>query len=181
MRGIKNASSALRINSNLSESYLIRGRCFYGIQNFSKAKEDLRTAVKIDSLSIGGHYYLGRSYYFLENDDSAIYCFNKAVRIKGSDSIYIEYFNKDIFNDVAMAEIRYSRAIANYQINNYNDALVDFLFSINAGYNKPDCYSYIGLIAIGKGNKEMGCKYLKMAVENGSPDAGKYLSQECKN
>jgi tetratricopeptide (TPR) repeat protein len=123
---------------------------------------------------------LGKSYYFLENDDSAVHCFNKAIVIKGADSNYIEFNNKDMFNDIMMPELRYSRAIANYQKDNYNGALDDLLFSINANYNKPECYLYVGMIAMEKGNREMACKYLNMAKEKGKMEAIKYL-QDCKN
>lgn len=182
-KAIDYSSYCINTCPGLLNAYLLRGKSYYFIEEFRNAVTDLRILTQADSLNTSALYYLGVSYYYLEKDDSAVLSYDKAIKTKGNDSIFTEFNEKykDYLEDISMSQIKYHRAIANYQLGNNELALKDFNFAINNNFNKGSCYSYIGLMALYNGNSKMACKFLNEAIKYGEISATKYLPSNCED
>lgn len=162
----------------------LRGDVYYRMKNYTDSKSDYRMSMNINPNNVSIVFFVGLDNFFLEQYDSAVYYFNKAIALKGSDTAYIDYNpNSSIngyINDVSMVVIRYYRGISYFFNDDYKNSINDLNFSLSNNFNKGKCYFYFGLIESGLSNKDQACKYFNLALSNGISQAEKYITDSCR-
>jgi hypothetical protein len=184
-RGLKSINEAIKIEPDTMIVYSIRGELYYLTHKYDLAIKDFKTALSYQSSS-QSYFYIGLNFFNLDQDDSAIYYYNRAIQTMGTGEIYIEVnpagpLGGRYTDDVPMEAIRYYRGVSSYLLGRYKDAHLDFRFSVSKNFNVGDSYLYMGIMEIDLENDSLGCKYLKLAVENRGTNAEKYLLEYCKN
>ncbi|HEX7903809.1 MAG TPA: tetratricopeptide repeat protein [Chitinophagaceae bacterium] len=179
----KNANKAINIKSDNPTAFILRGRSSFEMGHLKIARKDFEYALKLDVKNISALYYLGLISYDLDDFNEAEIYFNKAIILKGTDSVYFESSNRfsefTYDENVSMPELRFFRGLSYYYMNQYKKAANDFIFVASEDYNKGECYFYIGAMALDEKNNVLACKYLNLALENGYKEASKYLSHAC--
>lgn len=165
--------------------YIISAQALYQLDRFAEAKVQLQKALQFDPDNTSVLFHLGLNCYHLNEHTQALNFYNRAIKTKGSDTLFIEFKKSSTLKeigryDIPMATIRYFRGLAYYYLTNYNSALDDLLFALQNNYNKPNCFFYIGIISQDKGNITLACKYFNLAYDEGYIDAVSYLNKYCK-
>lgn len=181
---LKCLNEAISIKPDSIVGYSLRGQLLYETKKFELSKKDFRTALSFNPESTASLFYLGINCFNLDQNDSAIFYYTKAISTKSEDSVYLEINNNGIFGknyseDISMKIIKYYRGVSYFMVNEYGNAFEDFLFSINQKYNIGDSYLYLGVMELDYKDSSRGCKYLRLAFENGCNIAQKYLQENC--
>lgn len=130
-------------------------------EKYDSAKMQLKFASRLrDDAEI--QTYLGMTYYYSEDPDSALYHFDKAIDLKPDAFPALMYASA-----VCLDESAYDLAL------NYLDkaALLD--------PNNTSVMFYKGIALAETGKREEGCRYLSKAFYAGEDAAGDYLQYKC--
>jgi tetratricopeptide (TPR) repeat protein len=125
----------------------------------------------------------GKNKKRLEDYHAAIEDFEKAIRTKGGESIYMAKVENPFVEtgfefDVGMEEIRFERGIARYKIDSLRTAFDDFNFCIQKNFELPASYYWRGLIYLAYGKKTEACTDLKKSQELGDSDAHEIIANK---
>ena len=183
-QALKKLNVAIDMAPATESGYLLRGRLLYETGKYIESKNDFREVIKFNHLSVLAFFYLGLNSSALEQHDSAILFYNQAYTINGGDRFQLEITNQGIgkylTEYVERKEILFYRGVSYYLNNDYRHAYQDFSYAINRNCNVEKSYMYLGLMETDLDNAPLGCKYLKLAVENGEEDAKKYQTERCR-
>ena len=183
-QALKKLNVAIDMAPATESGYLLRGRLLYETGKYNASKNDFREVIKFDHLSVFAFFYLGLNSSALEQQDSAILFYNQAYTINGGDRFQLEITNQGIgkylTEYVESKEILFYRGVSYYLNNDYRHAYQDFSYAINRNCNVGKSYLYLGLMETDLDNTILGCKYLKLSVENGEEDAKKYQTERCR-
>lgn len=89
--GMMYYAKALEIDPNYFDTYIDRGLWKYAIKDYEGAIHDFTFAFSLDSLNLMAIHNLGAVYMSYGNLDSALICYNKAIKI---DSVDGSYYNR---------------------------------------------------------------------------------------
>ncbi len=178
-------SRAIKLNPTSIKALILRGIVYNDLEMYDKAMEDFITAEKLDNKSVIVNFYKGVTYYALEKLDSSVEAYNKAIQIKGSDTLYLEMNSEGLESellrdDINMDVIRYYRGLSYYHRKEDIKALADFLFCVNHNFNLGNSLFYSGTIYLSLGQNSRGCQFLYKALSLGAEDAKSYLEKYCK-
>lgn len=178
-------NKAVKLDSARSYLYVLRGEILSVLGRDHEGLIAFDRALVIDSENVKAWFNKGLSFSLLENYDSAILMYTKAISLKKTDGGIQFDLNSDVFDDpemntdIPMATIRYFRGRACYFSNKDSMALSDLTFSLNNDFEKGNSQLYIGIILLTH-KKAEGCDYLRYALQNGEEEAQEYLSKYCK-
>jgi hypothetical protein len=183
-KALKKINDAIHLEPDTVAGYLLRGRMLYLTKRFKESKIDFHRVLEFNNQSTAAFFYLGLNSAELDQLDSAILFYNKAYVIKGGKGLHFEINREGIAKyftqDVELKAIVYYRGISYYYKGDYRNAYLDLSYAINENYNVGISYLYLGLMETDLDNSPLGCKYLKLAVENGEQEANKYLAERCR-
>ncbi|MGD8782513.1 MAG: hypothetical protein PVH88_26595 [Ignavibacteria bacterium] len=119
-------------NRKLPESLVKRGLYFTKLRKYDKAKNDLFSALKIDSTFVGPYFGLGL--VLLDKGMYEQYMLKSSNKLMDNDSTEYKklyerarlYFTKAIRRDSTLDNVFAYRALSNDLLNNYNSALLDY-------------------------------------------------------
>ncbi len=98
-----------------------RGMAYFAENKYNEALEDFKKSVEHDPKSFRSLYYEGIVYSAKEDDEKAIECFDSSLEI-----------------DSFQSHVYYRRALAYYNLGNYNKAMSDINGAINLGLKDDD-------------------------------------------
>ena len=183
-QALKKLNVAIDLAPATVAGYLLRGRMLYLTKKFKESKNDFYRVLELNNQSTVAFFYLGLNSAELDQLDSAILFYNKAYVIKGGNGLHFEInregIGKYLTQDVDLKAIIYYRGISYYYKGDYRNAYLDLSNAINENYNVGISYMYLGVMETDLKNFPLGCKYLKLAVENGAQEASSYLAERCK-
>ena len=135
---ISEFSNALEIDPNNAEAYEYKGCSYYFIENIEKALENLNLAIELNPNSSNSFCYRGACYCSLQKQaiSSEVISFNKPTTFgfKGYtfDKVSINDIQKCISDENKAIELDknnlqayHMRGVANYWLENYEQALTD--------------------------------------------------------
>lgn len=176
---------AIKIVPNKSNLYVFRGKLSYFMGDDKNALSDYSIAIEINPKNTSALFYKALSYSYLKMEDSAVHYFNKAIQSKTTEEgiifehQYNEYTALENRVNVETSVLRYNRGVSLYELERDDDALNDFQFSLLSGYKEAECYSYLGIILLSKGDLEKGCEMLKNGVSLKDSIATSYYYKYC--
>ncbi|NJO25479.1 MAG: hypothetical protein HC867_06525 [Bacteroidia bacterium] len=178
-------SRAIKLSPTSTKALVLRGIFIMILKCMIKPWKILLQQKKLDNKSVSVNFYKGITYYALEKLDSSVEAYNKAIQIKGSDTLYLEMNPEGLEsellgNDINMDVIRYYRGLSYYQRKEDIKALTDFLFCVNHNFNLGNSLFYSGAIYLSLGQNSRGCQFLYKALSLGAEDAKGYLEKYCK-
>ena len=171
---------AIDLRPDTAIGYVLRGKVFYFKEKNEQAKKELYKALTCDPNNTEALFYLGLSCSNLNQEDSAIIYYNKAIASKMVAGGYFE-LNKMYFReDVRMEALRFYRGVSYYFLEKYKEAYDDFTFALSKNYHKGLSYYYVGMMQYYADNNDLACKYLRLAVDNGDEVDKTILDKVCK-
>ena len=155
--------------------------------NYEEAINDYQKIIDFDPDNTLVLMAIGNNYKRLEKYDTAVFYYNKALKTKGafkSDTIYIELnmmneFDKDNEYYVQKCVIEYERGLAYLNNGKYDLAINDFKNTIEADYEKPISYYWIGEAYIGLKDSTNICQSFIKSAKLGFEDAKDKLREYC--
>jgi tetratricopeptide (TPR) repeat protein len=175
---------AIEKDNKFVGAYINRGADKSSLGDYKAAIEDYNKVLLIDPKNTLALYNIGNNYKRLKDYITAIEFYNKAFDTKGGQKIYLDLTPNDFVdqseNDVPGYQIHYERAIAYYRIDSLENAYADFKVSLNKNYMTADCFYWIGLIYISRGQKDKACENFNKSKELGDKDAEIEIDKYCK-
>lgn len=155
--------------------------------NYDDAIKDYQKIINFDPDNTLVLMAIGNNYKRLEKYDAAISYYNKALKTKGAfrtDTIYIELnlineFDKDNEYYVQNCVIEYERGLAYLNSGKYDLAIADFNKTIEADYEKPISYYWIGEAYVGLKDSTNICQSFIKSAKLGVEDAKDKLREYC--
>ncbi|HEX6916328.1 MAG TPA: tetratricopeptide repeat protein [Chitinophagaceae bacterium] len=170
--------------SSRAKMYLIRGRNYHQLSEYDLAIRDYNSSIELDSNQSGAYYYRGVARFHMGDDSGAVVDFNRSLANKSlpTPGFYVD--KTDMFDpyrlEVESYVIKYDRGISNYNIQQFDQSLEDFIVAESHGYKLPEVFYNIGLIYFIKEDRLTACRYMKKAAELRYKDAEPYLLEYCR-
>ena len=105
--------------------YKHRGMAYFAQNQYDKALADFRSSVKDDPKGFRALYYEGIVYSVQDKNEEAVKCFNKSLEIDGFQS-----------------HVYYRRALAYFNLGEYEKSLADIAAAENLGLNDEDIKAF---------------------------------------
>lgn len=178
-------NKAIKINSDKPLPYLLRGQINALLKSDSSAILDLNMAINLDTTLIAAYFYKGISFSNLDQFDSSISNFDKAIALKMKNEIIIDMINTDHIpmekqTDVPYVQIKFYRGISLLLSQKWNDSKEAFLYTLAKKYEIPWSEYYLGITYIQMGQTSIGCTYLIKAKSDGLENVDELISEYCK-
>jgi tetratricopeptide (TPR) repeat protein len=138
-------SKAISNNQEIAKSFMMRGATKIHQGYYIQARTDLNISISIDSNLYKSFQYIGRSYFFESQPDSAILYFKQAIKLNMTDP--------DLYDDKAMAEVLRG---------NFYQAILDEDIAIKLNQNDENYYVTRGYAKLQLNNieaAESGCLF----------------------
>lgn len=149
---LKDMEMAISRDRDLGEAYFYMGYFLIGSDTTGMGKEYLEVALEKGFENAEGYYFLGLTYLLEEDDDNALFFFNKAIFLK---------------NDMAIAY--HDRAGIKRRLGDYNGALYDYKTAVNYQSDFPIAYNNMGSVKIVLGDYVGAIEDFAVAIEQ-DPD-----------
>lgn len=190
--GIGNYSEAIiywtkviKENDKNIEAYVNRAVDFSYLGEYQKAIEDYTRVLNIDENNTLSFFNRGKNYIRIEDYTKAVSDFNSAVKTKGSEFLSVDKSNwlkpsEDYKYDVVLKEILYERGIANFYLENYEQALKDFEYCNGVNFEKKDVLQWKGYIYLNYGMTTEACNSFKEAKDLGNIEVYLEIKKYCE-
>ncbi|MGN6166168.1 MAG: tetratricopeptide repeat protein [Flavisolibacter sp.] len=147
-------NEVLSKDSTIQLAYYYRGIYYSNKKEYSKAIADFDKVISLQPHSAGIYFQINRDGPAATEDDK--------LKITPEEALF-------------------QRAITEYIVGDLNQAEEDFNICL-ANHFQPEgkCYSWLGTIAIKKGNKTKGCELYTKAVFHGDAEAAELRKKNCE-
>lgn len=181
---LASVNEAIHLMPDSSVSYLLRGQIYFGLNKYDLSRRDLSVVEKEDPKNTVCLFYTAMDYLATQKYDTSIVYFNKAFDSKVVGGVYVETdtrteVGKNFTNNIPIGMVYYNRGIAYYNKYLYSNSISDFTSAIDEHFAVGASYLYLGMIKQELGDQTACCRYLHLAVDNGSIEAKKYLAENC--
>ncbi|MEM9051065.1 MAG: tetratricopeptide repeat protein [Bacteroidota bacterium] len=196
IQSYEKAESLKKESALLNANY---GAAFLNLNQFEKAKDRLKTALKLDSDLPEAHYFMGNLNYFDFKTTSALKHYSKALKLRPEyrDALYMRAAANAEMGNYDLALQDYENVLEldpNLELAKYNMAVI---LITNEEYdrgmklldevtpqklpNPKDFYYYQGEALYFSGKKEESCELYAKAGEMGDNEAQDIYTKFCLN
>lgn len=183
---IKFLNKIAKKDSLCKDIYLTRGDLLLATKGgVSLAKEDYLRCLILDSNNIYSLYKMGILHQLIDEYDSSIYYFQRALKKKSYKDAVINYHSNSN-DDLSKYDIDYNNIIfglgeSSYYKGDLRSALINFNICIQNKVFLSKSYLYRGSIHLESNRQKDACIDFNLSVENGNTDAAVFIKKYCNN
>jgi tetratricopeptide (TPR) repeat protein len=190
MSHIKTINYIIEKDSNCLDAFITRADLYVGVDSLILARNDYLKSLSFDPKNTYVFYQLGILWHLNNNEDSAIYFFEKAISTKKNNdtSVIVDYhtINKNLSSeldkyDIFYDEIVFQMAISYYYKRDIIQAIKNFNICIADQYNLSKVFIYRGAIYCEMNKPKFGCEDFSMAKKLGNMAADEYIKKYCSS
>lgn len=151
-----------------TSSYSLRGKSYYLLSDFIKAKDDFSEVIRLNPNSVNSYFFKGSCEAANENHSQVIEDITMFFSQKA------KYNNKEgIIQDTSAYLVR---GLSFYNLKNYTRSKADLMSYNFLGGKDPKAYLCMGYMDIQFGSKRDGFRFIDKAASLGNKEAKDYLA-----
>lgn len=130
---------------------------------FKESIKELEFYTRFDTLFADAYYYMGNSYFNLNNKQKAIENYSKSIQLYAGN-----------------ADCYYERAVCHYDLNEFNKAFFDLCMALDLKPTDGRYYYQRGLVNFALNKSIASCRDFERAKQLGYIKAEDYIQRYCK-